>query len=92
MRTALLLPVLAVSFAAGLAIAAAPASAARAGAPYTNVDKRVDAGNDTGDSQVDALNAAQLNANYQPGMNGAMPGGAGSSGPTTMPGMKGSKP
>jgi hypothetical protein len=29
------------------------------------VDKRNDAGNDTGDSKVDALNAQQLNQNYQ---------------------------
>ncbi len=33
--------------------------------PYGNVDHRVDAGNDTGDSQVDQLNAQQLNENYR---------------------------
>jgi hypothetical protein len=56
---------------AALALVAAPAimpsaaHAAHAGAPYKNVDKRNDAGNDTGDSKVDQLNAAQLNQNYQ---------------------------
>jgi hypothetical protein len=55
---------------AALALAAAPALlpthafAAHAGAPYSNVNHRNDAGNDTGDSKVDQLNAAQLNQNY----------------------------
>ncbi len=53
---------------AALALAAGastrPALAAHAGAPYANVDHRNDAGNDTGDAQVDQLNAAQLNNNY----------------------------
>ncbi len=89
MRTALLLPALALSFAAGLTFTAAPAFAAHAGAPYANVDKRNDSGNDTGDSQVDALNAAQLNQNYVPGTNARMPGGnVGSSAPMMAPGMK----
>ena len=44
--------------------ASRPARAAHAGAPYTNVDKRNDAGNDTGDSAVDQLNAAQSDRNY----------------------------
>jgi hypothetical protein len=39
--------------------------AAHAGAPYTNVDHSNDMGNDTGDSQVESLNAGQLNENYQ---------------------------
>ena len=45
-----------------------PASvlAANAHNPYGNVDHRNDAGNDTGDSQVDALNAAQLRAARAP--------------------------
>ena len=34
--------------------------AANANNPYGNVDHRNDAGNDTGDSRVDQLNAAQL--------------------------------
>ncbi len=56
---------------AAFALVAAPAMipsvahAAHAGAPYKNVDKRNDAGNDTGDSKVDQLNAQQLNQNYQ---------------------------
>ena len=48
----------------GLAFAPRPALAAHAGAPYTNVDHSNDAGNDTGDSQVEGLNARQLNQNY----------------------------
>jgi hypothetical protein len=89
MKTALLLPVLAVTFAAGLALAPAKVMAAHAGAPYTNVDHRNDAGNDTGDSQVDALNAAQLNQNYQPGTNQSMTqgrtGSMGAPGMSSMP-------
>ncbi len=41
-----------------------PVLAANAGAPYSNVDHSNDAGNDTGDSKVDGLNAGQLNQNY----------------------------
>ncbi|MBV9750724.1 MAG: hypothetical protein JO157_18110 [Acetobacteraceae bacterium] len=47
-----------------LALAAAPAMAANANHPYSNIDRRVDAGNDTGDSRVDALNRSQLDENY----------------------------
>ncbi len=47
------------------ALVPAVAHAAHAGAPYKNVDKRNDAGNDTGDSKVDELNAQQLNQNYK---------------------------
>ena len=36
------------------------ALAANATHPYANIDPRVDAGNDTGDSQVERLNQAQL--------------------------------
>ena len=36
------------------------AHAAHAGAPYKNVNKKNDAGNDTGDAKVDQLNQAQL--------------------------------
>ncbi len=49
---------------AGALVASHPALAAHAGAPYANVDRSNDAGNDTGDAKVDALNAAQLNSNY----------------------------
>ncbi len=41
-----------------------PASAAHAGAPYANVNHRNDAGNNTGDAEVDRLNGAQLNSEY----------------------------
>ncbi len=41
------------------------ALAANARNPYGNVDHRWDAGNDTGDLQIDGLNAQQLNQNYQ---------------------------
>jgi len=43
-----------------------PLLAANADAPYQNVDKRNDAGNDTGNSQVDRLNSGQLDANQRP--------------------------
>ncbi len=46
---------------AGLALAAPlAASAANANNPYANVDHRNDAGNNTGDAQVESLNQAQL--------------------------------
>ncbi len=54
----------AVAFAGALALAPTQVLAAHAGAPYTNVDHRNDAGNNTGDSQVDSLNDAQLDQNY----------------------------
>ncbi len=40
------------------------AQAANASAPYANVDHRNDAGNDTGNAQVDRLNSGQLDENY----------------------------
>ena len=71
MKAALILSALALAAGAP----AHPAFAAHAGAPYKNVDHKNDAGNDTGDSKVDQLNAAQLNSNYQgtnpPPMSGA---------------------
>lgn len=45
--------------------------------PYGNIDRRVDAGNNTGDSEVERLNDAQLNRNYpgpQYGPGAAPPG------------------
>ena len=42
------------------------ARAANAAHPYSNIDRRVDAGNDTGDSQVDRLNQAQLRQALRP--------------------------
>ena len=57
--------VLAATAAVALTLSAAPAAmAAHAGAPYRNVDHSNDAGNDTGDAQVDQLNNAQLDQNY----------------------------
>lgn len=62
MKTTLLLAALALASGSVLQ----PAFAAHAGSPYKNVDRRNDAGNDTGDSQVDQLNAAQLNQGVAP--------------------------
>ena len=64
MRLNPLLPSLALVVATALAFAPAPAHAANADNPHGNVDHRNDAGNDTGDSKVDQLNAGQLNQNY----------------------------
>ncbi len=44
----------------------APALAANADAPQSNVDKRNDAGNSTGNDKVDALNRGQLDASQKP--------------------------
>jgi hypothetical protein len=52
-------------FALGTVLAPSGAYAAHAGAPYSNVDHSNDAGNDTGDSRVDGLNASQSNENYR---------------------------
>ena len=43
-----------------------PALAANAEAPNSNVDKRTDAGNSTGNDKVDTLNRGQLDANQRP--------------------------
>jgi hypothetical protein len=53
----------------GALLLAAPfaAHAADAEHPYSNIDHRYDAGNNTGDSQVDRLNEAQLESNGSPG-------------------------
>ena len=50
------------SWAAAAVILTVPCAvlAANATHPYSNIDRRVDAGNDTGDSRVDQLNQAQL--------------------------------
>ena len=57
-----------------LAVAVLPVAAAAADAahPYSNVNRRVDAGNTTGDAQVESLNQDQLNATGNPGV--ARPG------------------
>jgi len=56
-----------------LAVAAAPALAANADAPQSNVDKTNDAGNRTGNDKVDALNRGQLDANQKPAAPAATP-------------------
>jgi len=48
---------IALAFAVGVA---SPAFAANARHPYSNVDRRVDKGNPTGDDQVERLNQQQL--------------------------------
>ena len=53
---------LGLAVAMGAALYAAPADAANARKPYSNVNKRNDKGNDTGDSQVDRLNQQQLDS------------------------------
>ncbi len=59
------LPAVAILYAlAALPVAAHAADAAK---PYSRVDKRNDAGNNTGDSAVDQLNAAQLDENQPRG-------------------------
>ena len=52
-----------VSAMTALAVLVLPAAAMAADAahPYANVNRRVDAGNSTGDTQVEGLNQAQLN-------------------------------
>ncbi len=59
-----LLPALAFALTPAFALLPSQVLAAHAGAPYQNVDHSNDAGNDTGDSKVDGLNAGQLNENY----------------------------
>lgn len=48
-----------------VALTAPAAQAANARNPYGSVDRRNDAGNDTGNWQTDQLNDMQLNRNYQ---------------------------
>lgn len=64
MRTLLLLSGLAVG--TTLALAPTHARAANADHPYQNVDHSNDNGNNTGDSKVEGLNAAQLDENQKP--------------------------
>ena len=58
MKTMALLAALALALGAGLA--PSPGRAANADQPYSNVDHRNDAGNSTGNAQVDRLNSGQL--------------------------------
>jgi hypothetical protein len=59
----------ALAFAVGLA---SPVLAANARHPYQNIDRRNDAGNPTGDDQVERLNQQQLGGN--PTQPAPMPG------------------
>ncbi|HEY0181617.1 MAG TPA: hypothetical protein VGC09_02315 [Rhodopila sp.] len=78
---------------AGAAITVGPsvAFAANAGDPYGNVDHRNDAGNDTGDSRVDGLNANQSNENYRGSVEPRAPSGTQMVAPT-QPGMTAPQP
>lgn len=65
MRTLTFLRNVTVALVPAFGLAPSTGFAAHAGAPYTNVDHSNDAGNDTGDSRVEGLNAGQLNENYR---------------------------
>ncbi|MBV9784119.1 MAG: hypothetical protein JO264_09900 [Acidisphaera sp.] len=67
----------ALALALGVGLAPSPGRAANADQPYSNVDHRNDAGNNTGDSQVDRLNSGQLDANQHPGQSGSAAASAG---------------
>ena len=71
--------------ASALALGSVPALAANADHPYTNIDHSNDKGNNTGDSQVDKLNQAQIDsARAQSKTIMVYPGGAQ---PPMQPGM-----
>ena len=63
MKSAAIVAALALAAPIGLPKAAL---AANANNPYSNVDRRVDAGNNTGDAQVEQLNQAQLGQSGPP--------------------------
>ena len=65
-----------------MAVGSAPVWAANAKHPYSNVDKRLDKGGDTGDAKVDALNQQQLDAARA--ANGPAPSGSTSMGAPMM--------
>jgi hypothetical protein len=67
----------ALALAAAVATAPAGVRAANADHPYENIDKRNDAGNDTGDSQVESLNRGQLDENQRPAGQAPFSGPAG---------------
>ena len=83
MRNSRLLVVVIALGCMGLAGMTAPASfAASADHPYSNVDHRQDAGNDTGDHRVGTLNEGQLNRNYQGPVQVRPPSGQSTGAPT----------
>jgi hypothetical protein len=61
------LPAIAAGALLGLAALPVAAHAADADKPYSNVNKKNDAGNNTGDKSVDKLNAEQLDQNQPHG-------------------------
>ncbi len=65
MKATKIFQALALALAPALALTPSPVLAAHAGDPYRNVDHSNDMGNNTGDSQVDGLNASQLDQNYR---------------------------
>ncbi len=65
MKTLTLLRALAIAAAPALALSPSMAFAAHADAPYRNVDRSNDMGNDTGNSRVEGLNDQQRNENYR---------------------------
>ncbi|HEY4172041.1 MAG TPA: hypothetical protein VGM42_03370 [Rhodopila sp.] len=69
----------------GTAFAPSQAHAANANNPYGNVDHRNDMGNDTGDSQVEGLNAQQLDENYRGPVQMRPPAGAPVGAPMVVP-------
>ena len=65
MKTLTLLRALAIAAAPAWALSPSMVFAAHADAPYRNVDRSNDMGNDTGNSRVEGLNDQQLNENYR---------------------------
>ena len=65
MKATKIFQTLALALAPAFALAPSPVLAAHAGDPYRNVDHSNDMGNNTGDSQVEGLNASQLDQNYR---------------------------
>jgi len=68
------------ALALGIGSVASPVLAANARHPYQNIDRRVDAGNPTGDDQVDRLNSQQLGNPGAGSLGGAPQSGYGTQG------------
>ena len=80
----------AIALAAAVAAAPTGVRAANADHPYENIDKRNDAGNDTGDSQVETLNRGQLDENQRPAA--GQPTFSGPTGPVVVLPQPGNQP
>ncbi len=65
MKTLTLLRALAIAAVPALALSPNTGSAAHAGAPYRDVDRSNDTGNDTGDARVEGLNDQQRDEDYR---------------------------